>query len=394
MISIKQNNVGSQAIINVEGNVQLNVEIYLNEKVSQVYWDQEEQESEEEEQTEVFASAICREESDKILVADAKNDENGEIQKKIDEIIEKFCKKKIESLRVKDAYLVLARKNKEDRLISKANRVEQCGIFLEFWIASDFLKRRLIHANFCRDRFCVMCMWRRSKKMYMQNILCFDQLIESGKFIFLTLTMKNVNGNELGQAVSHYSNAFRKMMRNKRVKKSVQGYLKNIETTYNRRTKMYHPHMHILFHVKNSYFGRDNYINQSEWKNLWEKSAGLNYSAQVCVKGIKSKTDGGIKGAIAEVSKYCLKFSSLDGLFDDDFVEVVEVLERELSGRRLTTYGGTWLEARRQMRMKDDIEDYEIDFDEESDPGWLILCNWMFGEDNYSCSKVSKVGKW
>lgn len=388
---INQNNVGAQVLI--EGNVQVNVVVHVGSARSDG-WEQSNECAADgvDQETQVVAVEVKEE---RILeTSTAENNEKEQIEKKFEEIIEKFCKKKVESLRVKDAYLALARKNKEERLVSKANRVEQCGTFLEFWIASDFLKRRLIHANFCRDRFCVMCMWRRSKKMYMQNTLCFDQLIKSGKFIFLTLTMKNVNGNELGQAVSRYSDAFRKMMRNKRVKKSMQGYLKNIETTYNRETKMYHPHMHVLFHVRNSYFNRDNYINQGEWKSLWEKCAGLNYSAQVHVKGIKSKSDGGVKGAIAEVSKYCLKFSSLDGLSDDDFVEVVGVLERELSGRRLTTYGGTWLEARRQMRMKDDIEDYEMDFDEESDPGWLILCNWIFGEGNYSCKKVGKVGKW
>jgi hypothetical protein len=50
-------------------------------------------------------------------------------------------------------------------------------------------------ANFCRNRFCPTCQWRRSVKLFRQNYECFEWIknkYPGCRFVFLTLTVRNV----------------------------------------------------------------------------------------------------------------------------------------------------------------------------------------------------------
>ena len=50
-------------------------------------------------------------------------------------------------------------------------------------------------ANFCRDRLCPMCMYRRSQKMFSQNMTVYEKIKAEHpecRQLFLTLTVPNV----------------------------------------------------------------------------------------------------------------------------------------------------------------------------------------------------------
>ena len=117
--------------------------------------------------------------------------------------------------------------------------------------------KKLVRANFCRDRLCPMCQWRRSMKLaYQVNQVCHLAFLEKPglRFLFLTLTTRNVRGDKLKAAIDEMNYGFSKLMNRKEVKRSVEGYFKAIEVTYNSNREDYHPHFHVILAVKPSYF--------------------------------------------------------------------------------------------------------------------------------------------
>lgn len=77
-----------------------------------------------------------------------------------DEVTGRFAPKKALGMELSRVYELLS-------LYRRADRVAQCGSEIEFGILQDGSKK-LVKANFCRDRLCPMCNWRRSLKLYSQ----------------------------------------------------------------------------------------------------------------------------------------------------------------------------------------------------------------------------------
>ena len=65
-------------------------------------------------------------------------------------------------------------------------------------------------ANFCRNRFCPTCQWRRSVKLFRQNYECFEwikDMYPGCRFVFLTLTVRNVPIGSLASRIADMSAA-------------------------------------------------------------------------------------------------------------------------------------------------------------------------------------------
>lgn len=246
---------------------------------------------------------------------------------------------------------------------SRLFQVVECANYLKYGITQEGVKR-LTEANFCRFKFCPICIWRKSLKMFSQ-VSAVTELLNreypSARYIFVTLTVKNVRAEELSRTIDRLNEGFKNLVQKKNTmkeskifKESLLGYIKAIEITYNKKTKEYHPHIHVVFHLKSSYFGR-NYIKQSQWVKIWKSMMSLDYEPLVDVKAIK-KIDSDNSGIIAEVSKYPIKSSDIMSIEDED--ERNEVLATLLTGthhRRFVTFGGTFREAKRKLAL-DDIE--------------------------------------
>ena len=285
----------------------------------------------------------------------------------------------------------------------KADRTRDCGTFLEFAKCSDHEEEKVLkNANFCRGRLCPMCQWRRSMKLAFQiNEVCQLALQEQPKlrFLFLTLTVRNVSADELEEQIDKMNYAFRKMRNRKEVKRVVEGYFKAIEVTFNEEDNSYHPHFHILLAVKPSYFTH-NYIKQDRWVELWKQSLKVDYSPVVDVRAVKKKDNKKksqlledkklynkeMSRAVAEVGKYSVKPSDY---LDEDIekvADVVDTLEFSLKGKRLATFGGLLLEIRKRLNM-DDIEDEDanlINVSDEDKENRCSICNKELIDEVYS----------
>ena len=75
-----------------------------------------------------------------------------------DEVTGRFAPKKALGMELSRVYELLS-------LYRRADRVSQCGSYLDFGVLPDGTKK-LVKANFCRDRLCPMCNWRRSLKLF------------------------------------------------------------------------------------------------------------------------------------------------------------------------------------------------------------------------------------
>lgn len=266
-------------------------------------------------------------------------------------------------------------------LDGRANRMCHCGDWLTFELTEE--KHKLVGANFCRDRLCPMCNWRRSLKIFGQVSKVLDSLQGQYQYIFLTLTVRNCHSDELADTLDVMQKGWHNLTKQKRFKVAVAGTFRAIEITH-RRFDDYHPHYHVVLAVKRSYF-KKGYIPQAEWSAMWMRACGLDYNPVCDVRKVKGK-----EKAVAEVSKYAVKGSDI---LRGDRVEVnstVRVLLESLTGRRLCSFTGVLREARRQLRL-DDIENGDfvhVDSDEMRDDVASLIVHYRWYCGVYLASKV------
>ena len=271
-----------------------------------------------------------------------------------DELDEKFSAKKKQSSVLGVVYQDLG-------LDNRAIRVFDCGSFLEFHVTPD--EKNLVLANFCRDRLCPMCNWRRSLKIFSQVSQVMDSGLLSGyQYLFLTLTVRNCSGIDLPSTVQALYDGWRYLYhKNKEFRTVIKGSFRSLEITRNKSNGSFHPHLHCILAVSPDYF-KHGYISQKRWSELWKKACGLEYVPIVDVKKIRSSADGSLSGAVAETTKYAVKGS--DYLSPDDIglsSEIVSTLLSALSGRRLCGWTGVFNDARKQMNL-DDAETGDLIF--------------------------------
>ncbi|MCH5207137.1 MAG: protein rep [Oscillospiraceae bacterium] len=253
----------------------------------------------------------------------------------------------------------------------RAERLENCGTHLEFGIwhgqgegGSDL--KKLIKANFCTQRICPLCGWRRSLKIQASVRKILQAAEESGskyEYLMLTLTIPNVTGSDLPAAITKMMAAWKRLSETKRFEDAVCGWYRGLEITHNvdrgsRSFDTYHPHFHTLLMVKPSYFKGKGYIKQEEWLQIWQNAVRDQSITQVDIRKVKpknGKTD--IVGAVCEVAKYTVKPS---GYIVDDDAELtcsaVEVLDSALHGRRLVAFGGEMKRLRDTLQLDDETD--------------------------------------
>lgn len=286
--------------------------------------------------------------------------------------------RKILSLKLADIFEDLGYKK------SLVERVQTCGDVLRF-IRREDGSLKLYQAYFCKNKLCPMCNWRRSMKYSYQTSRIVDEVIKQkpkARFLFLTLTVKNVEGEALNSTISQLTKSFDRLFRRAKVKKNLIGYLRSVEVTHNDKTDTYHPHIHVLMMVKSVYFkGKDNYISQKEWGEMWSQSLRVDYIPLVDVRAVK-ETGKGLKGAILETAKYPTKPIKLD----IDNKQVVDDLYNGLYRKRQLGYGGLFKIIKKQLQL-DDVENGNLvkTSDEENDlsSGTKIVAYWNATKQNY-----------
>lgn len=296
----------------------------------------------------------------------------------------------------------------------RADTVQTCGThpIFERHASPEGPYMTLKSANFCRDRLCPLCQWRRSLKLGAQ---CRAVVAEADRrkiardraawrWVMLTLTQRNVDGPDLGAEIDRIHAAVRVLTKSPRWRAAVRGWLRVTEVTRNNDYNSpnygtYHPHLHILIAVPRRYFRGADYIPAAEWRAMWRTYMHLDYDPDIDVRVVTAKgqtidaTDPtqSMGAAVAEVTKYAAKPGSYLIASDlDATVDAVATLATALRGRRLCAWGGVCKEAAQALHL-DSLETGDlvhIDEDATGDPAadavsQYVAYHWALGIRNY-----------
>ena len=238
---------------------------------------------------------------------------------------------------------------------ARADAVAQCGTYLGLYQPPEGGGCRIVEANFCRDRLCPCCNWRRSVRIYAATSRILDWIDATYprryKYLFLTLTVRNVRGEQLSAMLDQMAAGIKRLTNNRAWTRRVHGMMRTTEVTINHEDQTYHPHYHLILCVDRTYATRGDatYWDQAEWTRQWAQACRLDYTPMVWIERVKGRRSG-----IAEVSKYMAK--DTDYIRPDDMPEttrVVSDLMQHLAGRRLVSYTGVLREAQRALRVQD-----------------------------------------
>ena len=228
-----------------------------------------------------------------------------------------------------------------------ADRMRDCAEWLEFAWAYRFengadapeRRLRLQVANFCHVRGCPVCAWRRSLKMKalaMQRLPAIMEEYPSYRFLFLTLTVKNCDVQDLSQTIKHMSKSWERM-RHRKEFNIVKGWFRTTEFTRGQDGLMrVHPHYHLILHVPSNYF-TTNYVRHETWRQIWRECAELDYDPLVNVKAVKK---GDEEKSVKETMKYVVKEADIAAMLDEPDGWYVRVFE-QLRQVKLYTSSGT-----------------------------------------------------
>lgn len=204
---------------------------------------------------------------------------------------------------------------------------------------------------------------------------------KSGRWLFLTLTVKNCDVINLKSTIQEMNKGFKKIINREHFKKYNLGFVKTTEITRSKDGKA-HPHFHVLLFMNSSYFRRG-YMKQSEWQDLWVDVMKLDYVPQVDIRAVKldkSKTkEEALSNAVAETLKYAVK--PADMIEDREwFLE----MNRQVFKMRFVSTGGILKDL-----FKDETTEKELlllneeESEEEKNLDSNLFFNWYKTDKKY-----------
>lgn len=269
---------------------------------------------------------------------------------------------------------------------STLDMIKFCGDYLEFLANKSFDKHKLKRGSFCKTRLCPTCAKRKSLR-WIFALSLFIEYVNSTydyEYLLLTLTAPNVKCDDLHDELKKYSKAFDQMLKRKKYKAIVQGFIRKLEITYNKKTDTYHPHYHVIIAVNKSYFkDKDLYIKRDTWLKDWQRAMKDSSITQVDIRKVYDKstvdtdlTKSSIQTGILEVAKYTAK--SGDYLISED---VFVTFWNSLKHMREFTFGGCFKEAHNLFKLGE--LDYLIP---EDNTEWVyrLIYHWSNSEMSYS----------
>jgi plasmid rolling circle replication initiator protein Rep len=224
-------------------------------------------------------------------------------------------------------------------------------------------------------------MWRAR---FFQTIPKLVNDYPKGRFIFLTLTIKNCGIDELRETLARMNKAWTRLSQRKEF--PALGWVKSMEVTRGADGTA-HPHFHCLLMVTEGYFKRG-YVSQAKWTELWASCLRVNYNPVVNVKVVKNKNvedsndpKSGLVAAVCETLKYGVKESDLVA----DPAWLLE-LTKQLHKTRAIAVGGCFRKYLSEAEPEDLIHgDQEPTEVSEDDP--KITFAWQQEKKRYRKAK-------
>jgi plasmid rolling circle replication initiator protein Rep len=259
---------------------------------------------------------------------------------------------KQESLDIAEGYGILGK----DRL---SEHIARCGSYLKFDECARG-HRKLKGADFCRSRLCSMCASRRALLIATQVHAVSHAAVQRDpglRFIFLTLTVPNVEGAWISEIVTALYLAFQRACRTRAVRDINVGYFRALEITHSKRLGNFHPHLHVLIAVPQQFFDKRHrlYINHQQWLDLWRRAMRDERITQVHVCKVRAKRTGDdpIASAAAEVAKYTVKGKTLIQGTPQETAVVLGQVHAGLHGRRLVQFGRCFSKIKKELKLID-----------------------------------------
>ena len=272
---------------------------------------------------------------------------------------------------------------------SLADRVSLCSQLLEFKEVPDGKtggkKLKLASTHFCRVRHCPICQWRRSlqwKARAYENLPRVVTDYPDGRWIFLTLTMKNCPLEDLKETLTHLNQSFRRLSQLKAFPGI--GWIKSVEITRGRDGQSAHPHLHCLILLKDSYYQED-YLSKADWIALWKQCLRVDYCPVLDVKAIRAESSP--VGLIAEILKYQCKESDMVAS-PEWFLEYVKQVHKT----RAVGVGGVLRDYFRQLEEEpEDLIGHDENATEQTE-GPSIYFRWHRPFKKYVMVQVTPTG--
>lgn len=299
---------------------------------------------------------------------------------------------------------------------NKAEQLHHCSTYLEFLFNQTKNDLKLKKINSCKYRLCFVCNWRKSLKIYSFMRQCYDIIYKEDKktrFLFLTLTNKNCDLENLPNTVDDILKAFIKFRKRKELQ-FLKGLVRSLEITIDRNKtitkKMYNDkkeyykkrnlkigdnnpnymmcnvHIHSILHTNYNDYTRygNNWLEQKKIALLWQQCLNVDYVPSVDIRAFKSKREVEKGHEFAEMSKYTVKSSDILKSLEDykefeNDKKVIYWLDIALKNRRLFDMSGSFREIKRQIKFDEKrFEDY-ITFEEDD---IIYLLNYYFNFNN------------
>jgi len=276
----------------------------------------------------------------------------------------------------------------------KARLCQDCGTWLSFAECLRDGTKHLLQANFCGQRLCPLCAWRRSMKLSAEVSLVLHLAANTWPerpFVMLTLTQRNVPGQGLADEVSRILDGWSRLQR-RREFREVAGWLRTLEVTYNAEAGTWHPHLHVLLQAMPSYFTGRGYVSHAKWVAAWRAVLNLDYDPSVEVHRVRRRASGDpLAAAAAEVGKYAVKDGDMAGDTPEDASQRLVVLDSALASRRLVAWGGDLRQLARQVESEAGDEDDLVHIMGDDHGPTCPVCGSDLAEVIYRWSRPSQA---
>lgn len=282
---------------------------------------------------------------------------------------------KKQSLEIANIYSWWAKESGSEAIAARAARVAGCSQVWQGFRCPDCGQLHGMVSYGCHDRLCPICAAKLARATAAQALQAMavmqtDKTMQACGWGLLTLTIRNVPGAELANAIDAMLHHWSLLRRLRPVARVLVGWARNIEITYNASARTFHPHIHCIVAVSEPALcvasqthpepgsGVPTYP-ATQWAAWWRQAAGLSYMPVCDIRPLQNLD------AVFEVSKYVTKPGSLfdRGLSFAVRKRVVRTIAEAIFNRRLRSYGGAWLRARRALHMvaAEDLSDAELD---------------------------------
>lgn len=211
------------------------------------------------------------------------------------------------------------------------------------------IKHKFKSAHFCKSRLCPICQWKKllRKRAEMYKILpSIKEENKSIRFLFMTLTIRNCQMEELKATIKKLNDGLRAMLKDEKLR-FIKGSIKSLEITQGKSEEnTAHPHLHLLLAVSSTFFKGCNYLTFEKWRELWKKYLNIDYNPQINVQAIKENTD--IIRELIKTSLYIEK-ETLDTFDEDIFLQY----SRQVDNTRTYELTGIFKEYRKKTKTND-----------------------------------------